>query len=160
MTETDAAATPEEPGESRERSMPTSQPVLLSALRWGLIATVLLVAAFGLIGWLVSGTEGLIGGMLGAGFSGVFLAMTLGSITFANRFTGSDFYVVAFFSIVMGTWLLKFAAFFVAALLLKDAPWLDPTILFLGVVAGVIVSLVIDVLIVARARIPIVPNVR
>lgn len=140
--------------------MPTSQPVLLSALRWGLLATVVLVAAFGLIGWLVSGTEGLVGGMLGAGFSGVFLAMTLGSITFANRFTGSDFYVVAFFSIVMGTWLLKFAAFFVAALLLKDAPWLNPTILFLGVVAGVIVSLVIDVLIVARARIPIVSNVR
>src|SRR5690606_19155245 len=54
----------------RERSMPTSQPILLRAFRWGLIGTIALVATFGIIGWLVSGSTGLIGGVIGAAIGG------------------------------------------------------------------------------------------
>ncbi|MBK0418440.1 3-oxoacyl-ACP reductase [Leucobacter sp. CSA1] len=140
--------------------MPTSQPILLKALRWGVLASVLLVILFGVIGWLVSGRTGLIGGVMGAGFAGVFLALTIGSITFANRFIGSDMYVVAFFGIVMGSWVVKFVAFIVAAVLLRDQPWLNPTVLFLGVISGVVVSLIIDVVVVAKSRIPVISDPR
>lgn len=150
-------ATPE-PDAAPERLMPSSQPILLRAMKWGIVASVALVIVFGVIGWFVSGTTGLVGGVLGAAFAGVFLAMTIGSITFANRFIQSDMYVVAFFGIVMGTWVLKFVAFMVAAVLLRDEPWLNPTVLFLGVVAGVVVSLVIDVIIVSKSRLPIVSD--
>ncbi|MBL3686404.1 3-oxoacyl-ACP reductase [Leucobacter zeae] len=146
------------PDAAPERRMPSSQPILMRAMRWGIIASVALIVVFGVIGWFVSGTTGLVGGVLGAAFAGIFLAMTIGSITFANRFIQSDMYVVAFFGIVMGTWVLKFVAFLVAAVLLRDEPWLNPTVLFLGVVAGVIVSLVIDVVIVAKSRLPIVSD--
>lgn len=146
------------PDAAPERRMPSSQPILMRAMRWGIIASVALIFVFGVIGWFVSGTTGLVGGVLGAAFAGIFLAMTIGSITFANRFIQSDMYVVAFFGIVMGTWVLKFVAFLVAAVLLRDEPWLNPTVLFLGVVAGVIVSLVIDVVIVAKSRLPIVSD--
>lgn len=138
--------------------MPSSQPILLKALRWGVLVSILLIISFAIIGWFVSGERGLIGGTLGAGFAGVFLALTIGSITFANRFIESDFYVTAFFGIVMGSWLIKFIGFMVAAVLLKDQAWLDPTILFLGVVAGVLVSLVVDVVVVTRSRLPIVSD--
>lgn len=138
--------------------MPTSQPVLLKALKWGIVASVLLIVAFGVIGWFVSGSTGLVGGVLGAAFAGVFLALTVGSITFANRFIASPNYLVVFFSIVMGSWIVKFIAFIVAALLLKDQPWLNPTILFLGVISGVIVSLIVDAVVVAKSRIPVIPD--
>ncbi|MBK0422558.1 3-oxoacyl-ACP reductase [Leucobacter sp. CSA2] len=140
--------------------MPSSQPILLRALKWGVLASLALIVIFGVIGWFVSGSTGLVGGVLGAAFAGVFLALTAGSITFANRFIEKDFYVAAFFGIVMGAWLIKIVAFIVAAVLLRDQPWLNPTILFLGVVAGVIVSLVIDMIVLTRSRLPIVSDPR
>ena len=153
-----ASHVPDPSAQSAERRMPSSQPILIKALKWGVAASIVLILVFAIIGWLVAGERGLIGGAMGAAFAGIFLAMTIGSITFANRFIGSDFYVMAFFSIVMGTWLLKFIAFIVAAVLLKDQPWLNPTLLFLGVVAGVLVSLVIDVVIVTKSRLPVVSD--
>lgn len=135
--------------------MPTSQPVLLRAFRWGLIATVVLMALFGVIGWFVSEGRGLTGGLIGAAMGGVFLALTVGSIAFANRFIERDFYIVIFFVLVLGSWIVKLALFIVAAVLLRDQPWLDAHVLFAGFVASVVVSLVLDVVIVSKARIPI-----
>jgi membrane-bound metal-dependent hydrolase YbcI (DUF457 family) len=57
---------------------------------------------------------------------------------------------------VAGGWLLKLVVFIVAVLLLRDQSWLDPKILFFGLVAGIIVSLVIDTLVVVKARVPYV----
>lgn len=142
------------------RRMPSSQPILLKALRWGGLASALLVVLCGVVGWFVSGSSGAIGGVLGAVFAGVFLALTAGSIAFANRFIGSDLFVGIFFGVVMGTWLVKFVAFIVAALLLRDQPWLNPTMFFLSLIAGVITSLVIDVLIVAKSRLGYVSDLK
>lgn len=139
-------------------TMPSSQPILLRALRWGLLLTVLLVAIFGVIGWFVAAQPGLFGGALGAAFSGLFFAMTVGSIAFANRFIESPAYIGLFFGIVMGAWLLKFILFIVAALLLRDQSWLHPTMFFIAVVSGVIVSLGLDVVIVTKSRLPIVSD--
>lgn len=155
-----SAARTEAGDTSGERRMPSSQPILLRAMKWGMLASLALIIIFGIIGWFVSGSTGLIGGVLGAAFAGVFLLLTAGSITFANRFIEQDFYVAAFFGIVMGAWLLKIVAFIVAAVLLRDEPWLNPTILFLGVVAGVVVSLVIDMIVVSKSRLPIVSDPR
>lgn len=151
MTEPTPTETPEP-----EREMPVSQPVFVKALKWSIVATVLMMIVFGLIGWLVSDERGLIGGILGSAGSGVFFALTLGSIAFANRFVGSDLYVPMFFGIVVGGWLLKFVLFIVAALLLKTQPWLDPKVLFIAVIVGVLVSLAIDAFVVLKSRIPLV----
>lgn len=147
-----------ESSESGTGTMPTSQPILLRALRWGIVATVALIVLFAVIGWLVSDTRGLIGGVLGAAIGGVLLGITVGSIAFANRFIESPSYIVIFFSIVLGSWLLKFIGFIVAAVLLRDQPWLDPTIMFFGIISGVLVSVIIDLLVVAKSRIPYVSD--
>jgi hypothetical protein len=89
----------------------------------------------------------------------VFMGITAASILLANRFASSDVFVGAFFGIVLGGWLLKFIVFIVLVVLLRDAAWLNTTVLFLSLVAGVIASLVVDVLVVAKSRIPYASDV-
>jgi len=140
--------------------MPTSQPVLLKALRWGLLMTASLMVVFAIIGWFVSAAPGLWGGIIGTGLGGVFLLMTVGSIAFANRFIASDSYIVAFFGIVLGAWVLKFIVFIVVVVLLRDQPWLDTKVMFFGVIASVFASLALDGIVIAKSRIPIVSTPR
>lgn len=138
-------------------ALPTSQPVLLRALRLEIIATVVLMLVFGAVGFFVSQTPGVIGGALGAFLAGALSCVTIGSILFANqRFIQNPNFVVIFFGIVAGGWLLKLIAFIVAVVLLRDQSWIDPKILFFGLVAGIVVSLVIDTLVVTKGRLPYV----
>ncbi len=138
--------------------MPTSQPMLLRGVRWGTIATLVSMAVFAGIGFFVDGSKGLTGGVLGAAIGGVLLLITVGSIAFANRFVASPMYLQIFFSIVLGAWVVKLIGFVVAALLLRDQPWLNPQLLFFALVVTVLISIIIDVIIVARARVPYVAD--
>ena len=149
-----AAGTPAEVSEG-EYQMPTSQPLLLKAVKWGVISAVLLVIVFAAIGWFVSGETGVVGGAIGAAIAGIFITLTAGSIAFANRFSKSPLFLQIFFSIVMGAWLVKIVLFFVAAMLLKDQAWLNSTLMFIGIIVGVIVSLTVNAIVFARGRIPI-----
>lgn len=137
--------------------MPTSQPVLLRALRFEVLATVGLMVVFAIIGHFVSGMPGVIGSAIGAFIAGALSCLTIGSIAVANhRFIHRPDFVVIFFGIVAGGWLLKLVLFIVAVVVLKDQTWLDPRFLFFGLVAGIVASLVIDVVVVAKARLPYV----
>ena len=138
---------------------PTSNPVLRRALAWGgLLAAVILVVS-AVLGLVFAGVPGLLGALIGTLMAVVFMGITAASILLANRFAGSDLFVGAFFGIVLGGWLLKFIVFIVLVVLLRDAAWLDTTVLFLSLVAGVIASLVVDVLVVAKSRLPYVSDV-
>ena len=133
---------------------PTSNPVLRRALLWGGVLAAVIAVVGGILGFVFAGTEGLVSALLGTLIAVVFMGITAASILLANRFAGSDLFVGAFFGIVLGGWLLKFILFIVLVVLLRDAEWLDPVVLFLAIVAGVIGSLVVDVLVVARSRLP------
>lgn len=139
--------------------MPTSQPVLIRALKWGMLSTIVLLIVCGGVGYLIDGTPGMFGGALGAAIAGIFFGLTIGSIAFANRFIEDPNYLVIFFVIVTGGWLLKFVLFIVAVLLLRYQPWLNPQILFFSLVAGVLVSLGIDAFVMLKSRIPIIGGV-
>lgn len=140
--------------------VPSSQRVLLRALRVAAVVGLIQLLVLGAIGFLLDGAPGLIGAVLGSAISALFLGMTAGSIVVANLFTKHDLFVVFFFVIVLGTWLLKFVAFIVAALLLRDQPWLNPTILFISIIIGVLVSLIVDMVVVARSRMPYVSDAK
>ncbi len=60
-----------------------------------------------------------------------------------------------YFAVVLGTWLVKMVIFFVAVLLLRDAEFIAPVVLFVTLMVGVIGSLAIDVAAVARSRVDI-----
>jgi hypothetical protein len=135
-------------------------PVLNRALRYGAIVAVAVAVIAGTIGWLTSGVPGVLGGLLGAALSAVFLGLTAVSILIAGRVTRGDAGNPVFFGIVLGVWVLKFIAFVVAAILMRAWDAVDPVVFFWAVIAAVLGTLVGDVVAMARTRIPYVSDVR
>jgi hypothetical protein len=88
----------------------------------------------------------------------LFLAVTAASILLADRITKGDLLSPAYFAVVLGAWLLKFALFLVLVFTLRDAPFVEPTVLFITLVIAVLGGLVVDLVAVARARIPYVSD--
>jgi len=133
-----------------------SAPVFSRILRYGGVLTAGLAVVGSVVGWLVDNERGIPSALIGAAIAGLLLAVTSGSILLAGRVTRWDILNPAFLIIVMGGWLLKFAAFIVILVLLKDQPWINSLVLFLAVIVAVIGSLVIDMVVIARSRIPLV----
>jgi len=133
-----------------------SAPVFSRILRYGGVLTAGLAVVGSVVGWLVDNERGIPSALIGAAIAGLLLAVTSGSILLAGRVTKWDILNPAFLIIVMGGWLLKFAAFIVILVLLKDQPWINSLVLFLAVIVAVIGSLVIDMVVIARSRIPLV----
>jgi membrane-bound metal-dependent hydrolase YbcI (DUF457 family) len=142
------------PDKNGERVIPSSVPVLKRTLFFGFLFAVAIAVVGGLIGYLVAGPIAAWSAVMGAAMAGVFLGITASSILWAVRYD-----IVGFFAIVLGAWLLKFVAFIVAAIALRDQPWINPTALFLSLIAGVISSLVVDVVVVMKTRMPYVSDI-
>jgi hypothetical protein len=129
-------------------------PVLKRALLFGGIFAVVLALVGSLVGYLTAGGIGVTSALIGAAMAGVFLGITALSVLMASRFD-----ILAFFGIVMGAWLLKFVVFLVLAVILRDQPWIQSTVLFLTLVVGVIGTLVVDLVVVAKSRMPYVSDI-
>jgi hypothetical protein len=141
------------------RPEPTSVPIFRQILVYGSLLAMVIAVVGAIIGGIVAGGVGVVSALVGTAISLVFMGITAGSILFANRFAGRESAIGAFFGIVMGGWLLKFVIFLVLVVLLKDQPWVAPVILFLSIVAGVIGSLVVDVVVVMKSRVAYVSDV-
>ena len=135
--------------------VPSSVPVLKRTLAYGFAFAAAIAVVGGVIGLLVADPVAAWSAVIGAVMAGVFLGITALSILIAVRYD-----IVAFFGIVLGAWLLKFVAFIVVALALRDQPWINPTALFLSLIAGVISSLVVDVVVVMKTRMPYVSDLK
>ncbi len=133
-------------------------PILTRALSWGGIAAVVIAIVGGGVGLLVAGTPGLVGGLLGAVTSAVFLGLTAASILIAARVTKNEPGSVLFFGIVLGAWFFKLVIFVLLAIWLRSQTFIDPMVFFLTIVASVLASLIADVLAFQRARVPYVSD--
>jgi hypothetical protein len=138
----------------------TVAPLLNRALLYGAIVAVAVAIVAGTIGWLTSGIPGVLGGLLGAALSAVFLGLTAVSILIAGRVTRGDAGNPVFFGIVLGVWVLKLVAFVVAAILMRAWDAVDPVVFFWAVIAAVLGSLIGDIVALARTRIPYVSDVK
>ncbi|GAB2521064.1 hypothetical protein [Paramicrobacterium agarici] len=132
----------------------TSNPVFRASLVWGSVVTAVIAVVGGIVGLFVDGSRGLVSALLGAVVALVFLSVTAVSILLANRKAGSELFVPIFFAGVMGGWLVKFVVFLVLAWAVKQQDWVNDTVFFLAVIAGVIGSLVVDGVVVAKVRVP------
>ncbi|MDN3497350.1 hypothetical protein QL996_15530 [Planococcus sp. APC 4015] len=132
----------------------SSTPILRTTLLWSAGVSAALAVIGAVIGYLVAGPEGLWSALAGVLLAAVFLSITALSILIANRWYGQELYVQLFFGIVMGGWFFKFVLFIATLLVLRGQPWLDPTVFFVAVVVSVLASLVIDVIVFVRMRIP------
>ena len=129
-------------------------PVLRRALLFGALFAIALAIVGSAVGFAVAGGIGVTSALIGAAMAGVFLGITALSVLLASRFD-----ILAFFGIVMGAWLLKFVVFIVLAVILRDQSWIQSTVLFLTLVVGVVGTLVVDVVVVARSRMPYVSDI-
>lgn len=138
----------------------SSTPILRTVLVWSGAVTAVLAVAGAVVGFLVAGETGLWSALVGVLVAAVFLAITGASILIANRWYGDALYVPLFFAIVLGGWILKFVVFIVALLLLRGQPWIEPTVFFVAVVVSVLASLLVDVVVLLRMRVPHVSDVQ
>ncbi len=140
-------------------TQPTSVPVLRRILVYGGWVA-LVIAVVGVIaGYFAAGGTGVLSALLGTVMSVAFMGITAGSILLANKVAGSEGAIGGFFGIIMGGWLLKFVVFLVLLVVLQDRSWIDPLVLFLCIIAGVIGSLVVDAVVVMTSRMSYVSDV-
>ncbi|MDD7930347.1 hypothetical protein [Microbacterium thalli] len=132
----------------------SSTPVLRAALVWGLLVGLLVAGVFALVGGLLAGADGAWSGVLGALVGIVFPAFTALSILLGNRWYGHPQWLQIFFAVVLGTWLLKFVLVIIALLLLFQVEWLDRGIFALAVIVAAVASLVVDLVVLSRMRLP------
>jgi hypothetical protein len=132
--------------------------VLKRAVLLGALVAAGVAVVGGGLGLVVAGTSGLVSGLVGAAFALLFLGVTAIGLILAGRSLATPLGPSVFFAVVLGGWIVKLLLFLVAMLLLRDQPWVQPVVLFLSIVATVIGSLVVDVVVVSRSRIPIAPS--
>ena len=132
----------------------SSTPVLRTTLLWSAVATGILAIAGAVIGFAVAGWSGLWSALIAILLAAVFLGFTGATILIANRWFGDPLYVPIFFGAVMGGWIVKFALFIVVLLVLRGQPWLNGTVFFVALVVSVVASLIIDVVVMLKMRVP------
>jgi hypothetical protein len=134
-------------------------PVFRQILIYGSILALAIAVVGAILGGIFAGGSGVVSALIGTAMALAFMGITAGSILFANRFAGRESAIGMFFGIVMGGWLLKFILFLVLVVLLKDQPWVAPVVLFLSIIAGVVGSLVVDVVVIMKSRVAYVSDV-
>ncbi|MCU1475045.1 hypothetical protein [Amnibacterium sp.] len=135
-------------------SFDTSRTVLRRALIGGVVVSVAIGVVAGVVGLLVAGAGGLASGLVGAAFAFAFLGLTIAGLLVSGRMITTVNPVPALV-VVLGSWFAKVVLFIGAMVLLGRQPWVQPMVLFLALVTAVLAFLVLDVVVVARARIPV-----
>jgi hypothetical protein len=129
-------------------------PVLKRILAWGGILAAVIAVGGSILGYLAAGGPGIVSALIGTAMALIFLGITSLSVVIASKYD-----MIVFFAIVMGAWLLKFVLFLVLIFILKDQPWIQTTVMFLSLIVAVVGTLVVDVVVIARSRMPYVSDI-
>lgn len=126
-----------------------------SVMKWTIIAGLLISIAIGTIasfvGALLTGLPGVWGALIGAVVAFGFFAITAAIMYFTANSSPT-----AMAAGVLGGFLVKIIGFMGVGVALRGRDFYDPWTLFLTLVVAAIASLIADVVIVQRARLPIV----
>ena len=137
----------------------TVSQIARRALLAGVVVTSLIAIVAATAGALISELQGMLGALVGAALGFALLGLTPLSIIWGFKLGKGDVLSPGFFGAVLGTWLLKFVIFVAAVFWLGDQTWLDRTVLFVTIVASVVATLVTDLVVVAKSRMPYVSDV-
>jgi hypothetical protein len=129
-------------------------PVLKRILAWGGILAAVIAVGGSILGYLAAGGPGIVSALIGTAMALIFLGITSLSVVIASKYD-----MIVFFAIVMGAWLLKFVLFLVLIFILKDQPWIQTTVMFLSLIVAVVGTLVVDVVVIARSRMPYISDI-
>ena len=131
------------------------QQLFLLVTKYSLLLVGVIAIIGGLIGFLVSGANGLVSALIGATIAFLFSIMTIVSV-----FIGSKLDITGFYAVVLGGWLVKIVIFGIILVALRGAEFIDGPVLFATVVVTIMGTLAVDSLAALRARIPAVDENR
>jgi len=124
--------------------------VMARVLKLGSLLVLAIALLGSLVGFLVIGISGVYAALIGSGAAFLFTALTALSVLI-----GSKLNLAGFLGAVLGGWLVKMVLFLIGFSMLNRAELLtreSRPIVFFTVVAAVIGGLVIDTMIVSKAR--------
>ncbi len=125
--------------------------VMTRVLKLGSLLVIGVIVLGSLIGYFVAGTSGVLAALAGGAAAFAFTALTVLSLLL-----GSKLNLGGFLGVVLGGWLVKVLLFLVLFRFLDRAEWLTlgaRPVVFFVVVAAVIGGLVLDTIVVTKARI-------
>jgi hypothetical protein len=115
------------------------------ALWFGLAVAAAVAVVGAIIGGVVAGGDGVISAIIGGLIAAFFTSMSAGTVLLGIRLTREDPASPLFYAVILGGWIAKFAVFVLAMVLLRDAPFVQPTVLLICVLAAVVLSVGADV---------------
>lgn len=130
----------------------TNDQIMQRILLWSGILAVAVAVVAGIIGWSLAAGAGIASALVGTALVIVFCLLTAATMLLALKASRGAVISGAFFGIVLGSWLLKFAMFIVLVFVLGDQDWLHRGVAFGALVAAVIGSLVIDCAVIVIGR--------
>lgn len=130
--------------------------VMTRVLRFGLLLVLGISLMGSLAGFFVAGMSGVFGALVGGSAVLIFTGMTALSVLI-----GSKLPLAGFVGTVLGGWLIKMVLFLVIFTLIDNADWLTQEarpVVFFTIVAAVVGGLILDTMIVSKARFPVVTD--
>lgn len=134
----------------------TAATAFRRALIYGLVVDVVVAVVGSIIGGVTVGADGVASALVAAGIGVVLTVLTGASMLIGARMVQNDPGNPLYFAVVLGGWLVKFAVFIVAVLVLRDQPFVHPVVIFVCLVAVVVGGVVADSIAVLRSRVPYV----
>lgn len=120
-------------------------------LRTGMLAALIALPVSALVGWLLGGSPGAWGALLGmaiaAGFFGITVAVALATARMDPTKLGMW---------VLGSWLLKMVLLIVVLVVLRGATFYSRPALFVALLVGTAGSLLLEARVVTSTRVPYV----
>lgn len=139
--------TPNPPSET-SRTTRTMYAVILRRLG-ALVAALTVLGS--VVGYLVAGTAGVWGALLGAGIAALFMVGTV-----VTMMLTADKPLPVATAAGVGGWLAKMVVLFVVLLVVRDRGFYSPGVFFVVLVLAIVGSLGIEIAAVLRARVPTV----
>ncbi len=131
--------------------------VMQRVLKLGALLVLVITLVGSGVGFLVAGNPGVL-----AALAGGLLALLFTGLTALSVLIGSRFGLTGFMGAVLGGWVFKMVLFLVIFSLLSRAEWLTTQarpIVFFTIVAAVLGTLILDSLLIAKARLtPVVQS--
>ena len=130
--------------------------VMTRVLRFGLLLVLGISLMGSLAGFFVAGMSGVFGALVGGSAVLIFTGMTALSVLI-----GSKLPLAGFVGTVLGGWLIKMVLFLIIFTLIDNADWLTQEarpVVFFTIVAAVVGGLILDTMIVSKARFPVVTD--
>jgi hypothetical protein len=144
----------DQPTTNDPQAVPQPGPTALVApmrrvVRVGALAAVIALPAAALVGWLVDGSAGAWGAVIGMGIAVAFFAVTAVLALVTARMAPTQLGVW-----VLGSWLLKMVLLIAVLALLRGEDFYSRGMLFAGLLVGTVGSLLLEARIVATTKVP------